>query len=194
MANTTYTYTSAYKFRQIATEIKASSLSDRFLGLSESAPDGDSPMDTLKVTFSEALDAADKTILDNLVSGHVPEPDPSTLEQVKLDACAAVDRRTGELIAAGFTYDSTLFSLSEVAQINWVGLKVSDQNAMITYPFGVTTKDDSEYLIQNTSDLSDFFIAGVGVKIGHLQTGRALKVSIKAAVDEAAVAAVVDNR
>ena len=128
-----------------------------------------------------------------------PAIDQATLDGEWLDYLKArryeeVDKRTQELISEGFVYDSVTFSLSSMAQTNWIGMKQAADLSLLTYPFAVSTKDDGEYELDDLADLDAFYQTALGVKITHLGSGRALKVSIKDAVDEAALDAIVDNR
>jgi len=189
MTITKYTYTQEVNPKQLESEIKASAIVTHLSHITYT-----DELFVLGIFMDDALSAGDETILNDLVTNHVLPPSISSLDQCKMSACAAIDARTSELIDEGFTYDSVQFSLSELAQINWIGLKISEQNAILTYPFDVSTKDDGEYSLPDAQAIQDFFATGVGVKIGHIQSGRALKVSVKNAVDEAAVDAVIDNR
>jgi len=102
-----------------------------------------------------------------------------------------IDIRTGELISAGFTFDGENFSLSQNAQLNWVGLKSLE--TLITFPINVTTKGDGEYSLAE-ANLNAFIGAGKAAVQAHLDSGRALKVQVSACVSIAEVNAVADNR
>lgn len=120
--------------------------------------------------------------------------DDNHLDLVKHAKCVGIDRRTGELIGAGFTFQGETFSMSMLAQTNWIGLSHSAQRDLITYPIGVSTSDDGEFMLTSKTHVQDFFVTGLGTKLAHLNSGRALRLQVKAAVDEAAVDAIVDNR
>ena len=64
---------------------------------------------------------------------------------------------------------------------------------MLTWPVTITTKDDDSYSLVQT-DLSSFVGTGMAIKQTHLDSGRNLKISVKAATDINGVNAVVDNR
>lgn len=117
-----------------------------------------------------------------------------TLDEQKQLRLKEIDNKTQELIAQGFTFDSESFSMSSLAQNNWVGLKQAAQNDLISYPFGISTKDDGEYELTSKTEVTNFYVTGLEVKIGHLSTGRALKLQIKNATTQAELDAVVDNR
>lgn len=144
----------------------------------------------------------DPTVYSNItwISTSIPQAtlDNDYLDVLKEERLTEIDKRTGELISLGFQYTNAngteTFSLSELAQINWIGLNHADVKDTITYPLGVSTKDDGEFELIDAPDVTTFFMTGVGTKKAHIDSGRALKVSIKNAVDEAAVNAIIDNR
>jgi len=133
---------------------------------------------------------ADVNALDTLIADHDAEP----LAELKARRYQEIDERTGELIAAGFTYDSVVFSLSANAQTNWIGLKQAADLALLTYPFGVSTKADAEYFLDDDTDVNNFYATGLGTKVAHLASGRALRNQIIAATTKAEVDAIVDER
>ena len=102
-----------------------------------------------------------------------------------------IDYKTRNLIASGFIYDGKTFSLSISAQINWNALQ--NQTIEFTWPVEISTIDNNKYsLIQ--ANIKAFWVAGKDLVKGHLDSGRNLKVSIIAAIDEIAVDAIIDNR
>jgi len=109
----------------------------------------------------------------------------------KVTKNAAIDANTMVLIAGGFTYDSTTFSLSEYAQINWTVLKTLE--SLFTWPVDISTKADGEYSLTQ-ANLDAFLDAGRLAVQGPMDSGRALKLSVNAAADQAALDAVVDTR
>lgn len=114
------------------------------------------------------------------------------LAEYKKTKKQAIDNRTRELIVSGITFNGVLFSSSETAQRNWLAL---DQfKAFHTYPVAVTAEDDSEVTFADATEVSTFVLTGMSIINGHYASGRALKISVDAATDEAGVDAVVDNR
>ena len=105
-----------------------------------------------------------------------------------------VDKRTNELIDVGFVYNGNVFSLSAEAQMNWVALKQADTLGFITYPVGISTKDDREHILVDTVDLVAFYVVGLATIKTAIDSGRILKVLINDAVDEMAVASIQDTR
>lgn len=126
----------------------------------------------------------DESALDALV-------DDAVLDVWKAMRIEGIDKRTKELIAQGFVYDGATFSLSKEAQGNWTDLEA--HKALITWPKAITTLDDDEYSLAE-ADLGDFRDAEINAKFGHVDSGRDLKIDIKAATTQAELDAVVDNR
>lgn len=104
-----------------------------------------------------------------------------------------IDNRTGELILEGFTYDSRVFSSSENAQRNLLGVFVAQ--ASLEYPLPWNVKDDSEtYNLADAAAVTAFFNAALVAKKGHQDDGTTLKGQIRDAVDRAAAELIIDNR
>lgn len=129
--------------------------------------------------------ATDQAALDALVAAHDPLPSHKAAKK------AAIDAKTREIIARGFTFDGHLFSLSSQAQMNWIGLLVCQ--SFMTWPVCVTTKDDLEYALAQ-ANLQAFTEAGVAVVAAAYGSGRALKITVDACSTRAAVDAVSDDR
>jgi len=129
--------------------------------------------------------------LEEKTTGEKDTQDAADLPANKHARHVEIDERTVELINGGFAHDSKVFSLSEPAQINWLGLVVKE--ADLTWPVEITTKDDEAYSLIQT-DLPTFTNTAMGTKQAHMDSGRALKVSTNAAVDQAALDAIVDTR
>jgi hypothetical protein len=107
----------------------------------------------------------------------------------------AIDRRTGELIEGGYVYSTKTFSFSPNAQINIVALFATKDNPALIYPIKYNTIDDLDtYDIANAADLEGMYLTALGTKKAHLDSGTVFKDAVRAAVDEAGVDAVIDNR
>lgn len=120
-------------------------------------------------------------------------PDLTTLAGLKAFRYSEIDNKTGELIGQGFVYATKTFSLSTSAQINISALNQSKD--VLTYPIEYNTIDDQDvYQVVDATDMGNMYMAALTVKKGHLDSGSALKAQVRAAVDIAAVNAVVDNR
>ena len=122
-----------------------------------------------------------------------PAPDDSVyLDHLKQKRYDEIDLKTEALIAQGFTYDSRTFSLSQEAQINWTNLYQA--RSLFTYPVSATTKDQDAYSIPDIATVEAFYQTGLGTVQAHLDSGRDLKVQVKAATTKAEIDAIVDNR
>jgi hypothetical protein len=134
------------------------------------------------------------------VTWHDPAVAEATLDSEylafhKQEKLGEIDARTDELIALGFNYASRQFSLGELAQIKMIGTHQIKGNPALSYPINWNSIDDSDvYSIANEADLDGFYLTGVGTLRARLDSGTALKDSVRAAADVAAVDAVVDGR
>jgi len=123
------------------------------------------------------------------------EKDTADLTNVKAAKFEAIDLKTGELIAVGFTYSGKVFSLSIEAQAKMIGAHQLKDDPAFTYPvtWGTLT-DDSSVVLDDASDLHNFYLTGVGTIRVHLDGATPLKASVAAATTIGAVDAVVDPR
>ena len=118
----------------------------------------------------------------------------SALAEAKKARFQAIDARTGELIAGGFTFEGKTFSLSLAAQTSLIGLSTAKNNPL-TWPQPWSTKDDSEvYVIADVATFESFYMAAFGTVKAHRTSGATLKGQVSAASDLAGVSAVVDTR
>lgn len=132
-------------------------------------------------------DVIDTSGLNTLIENHEAE----SLSELKLKKIAQIDAKTQTFINNGFTFDNTNFSLSPVAQINWVRLKSLEN--LLTFPTSVTTKENNEYILTH-ENLEGFLGAGLGSVQYILGGGRTLKVAVNNCVTKEQVNAIVDNR
>jgi len=106
-----------------------------------------------------------------------------------------IDERTGLLISAGFTYQGKVFSLSQNAQINILGLDNTRDDAALTYPIAYSTIDDSDsYSVIDSVDLHTMYLTALGTKKSYVDNGTVLKDSVRIAVNEQDVQLIIDNR
>ena len=106
-----------------------------------------------------------------------------------------IDTRTEELIKQGFLYKGLVFSLSQNAQINILALHETRNDPALLYPVAYSTLDDSNhYDVIDATDLHNMYLTALATKKAHVDTGTTLKNSIRDAVNEAAVALIIDNR
>lgn len=143
-------------------------------------------------TFDETLSAPDVTTLATTVSAH---RSTALLPSVKAKKLAAIDGRTRELIAEGFTYSATVFSLSLEAQAKMLAAFQTRNDAGYVYPEVWNSIDDtSEVSLADAPAIKALVKAGHVARRGHLDSGTALKQQVRAAADVAAVLAVTDTR
>jgi len=115
-----------------------------------------------------------------------------TLQSIKDIKKREIDIKTKSLIKEGFTYpDSTYtWSMSENAQINWLGIKISDSTK---FPITMVSQEGNVYSLP-FSEQTVFIDTAWGTKNGHIQSGSTLKLQVNGAIDIAAVNAIIDNR
>lgn len=141
---------------------------------------------------------------DNDVFERVVDP-AETLAVLKHERCVEIDGRTAALIASGFLLAGKVFSLSEQAQKNMLGVLTAVVNAKVSgtlaqfeamfFPLTFNTLDDlSTHDVPTSADFENFYNAAMGTVRAHLDGGTGLKSAIRAAVDVAAVNSVVDER
>jgi len=136
------------------------------------------------------FDSEQQTLVPN--TQEVIHQESLSLDEWKAHRNKAIDTRTQELIEAGFVYDSVVFSGSETAQRNWMAMDQARND--ITYPFGVSTKDDGEHTLDDAADVHTFFLTGLATFEAHYASGRVLKQQVNVATNIEEVDAVVDNR
>jgi len=123
--------------------------------------------------------------------------DAGDLPAAKRSKCAAVDAKTRELIALGFTHAGTTLSLSSAAQSYWVGAYAGREllTATGSFPLRVNAlNDESTYDVLDEADLTALYGAAVGTVKAHLGSGTAVKDLVRAATTVSGVNAVDDPR
>ena len=119
-----------------------------------------------------------------------------TLPDYKLLRFNEIDAKTAVLIFQGFEYppaSGNIFSFSTNAQSNLLGTYSAKE--LLTYPFAWSYKDDhGVYQIAAVAEMSNFFLTALATKKAWQDSGTALKQAVEAAIDEAGVDAVIDNR
>jgi len=122
-------------------------------------------------------------------------PQELSLDDYKTQKMEAIDKRSGELITeGGFVYNGKTFSMSKNAQLNLLGINLKKNNAEILPVIYNTVDNSDKETLNSASDIDAFFMAALAAKKSHLDTGTALKDSVRAATDKAGVDAVIDNR
>jgi hypothetical protein len=115
------------------------------------------------------------------------------LAEYKAHRNVLIDQKTSNLIALGYVYKGYTFPLSQNGQINLLGMmEVKD---LLTYPVALNNIEDTAvYNIVDATDLTNLYLTALATKKARLDAGTALKTQVNAAIDEAAVAAIIDNR
>jgi len=126
-------------------------------------------------------------------------PPPVDLAALKATRFAEIDKRTEELIAAGFMYSGHRLSLSAHAQSYWNGLGNLASNGLLLpsdFPLVVNGLDDADepYGITDAADAVAIFATGAATVKARLGSGTALKSAIRDAGSVAEVNAVLDER
>jgi hypothetical protein len=118
-----------------------------------------------------------------------------SLDEYKDVRFKEIDATTFERISLGFSYNNLVFSLSQNAQINILGMdEVRDDPAM-TYPIEYSTIDDlAHYTVTDSTDLHNMYLTALGTKKSWVDSGTVLKDAVRAAIDENAVSLIIDNR
>lgn len=146
----------------------------------------DNPSDTLRAGSVILIDEDVNTNPDGIAT------DVSLINYKALKN-NSIDERTGELIVAGHSYGGKVFSMSQNAQINMLGINESRDD--ITYPLSYSVIDNSETVdLVDATDVHNFYLNALGTKKSYLDSGNTLIDQVNASVDEAGVDAVVDNR
>lgn len=144
-------------------------------------------------TFTPDISGAKVTTLASTVSTHKAAGATRALAKEKASKFAEIDGRTSELIADGFSHGGETLSLSASARDSWLGLKLD--KAAVVYPVVINSLDDSTTIsIADTAAVDALFTAARQKRREHIDSGRALKDSIRAATTLAEVRAVADSR
>lgn len=126
--------------------------------------------------------------LDSIVSNH----EAVSFDDYKENKNNEIDKRTGELIGQGASFDGAVFSLSNNAQRVWIGFKLSENEH--TFPVKISTIDSQRYEITDLTHLDNFWLTVMGTVKAHYTSGGDLRDLVNLAIDKAGVDAVVDNR
>lgn len=141
-------------------------------------------------------------VLSEMSQGEKDTVDAARLPAYKAAKVAAIDTRTDELIAVGFTYESKQFSLSLASQSKMTAAHQIKDHPLFVYPVNWNTIDDTDVFaigagtdqVADAAIMSAFYMTAIGTIRVHLDSGTALKGSVRAATALAEVDAVVDLR
>lgn len=119
-----------------------------------------------------------------------------SFELLKTNRKKEIDAKTASLIYLPATFDGHQFSMSDVAQRNWIAIKASIDiyEAMNLWPVPVTCEPDDQYLLLNAQHATQFAAAMLFSASAPYNSGRALKLQISAATTKAEIDAIIDNR
>lgn len=143
------------------------------------------------------LTAVDPESLIPAMSKWSMEVSALPLGPLKTAKITAIDNRTIELLAAGFTFDSKQFSMSESGQRTWVSLGTALSLGMLTFPMTIMTNDELPYVVSSNVVLMQFLGAYMLFQSdpnGTLGRGRVLKARVQLATTLAELEAIVDDR
>ena len=130
-------------------------------------------------------------ITDEALALIVKNHDSFPLPSKKKSRVLEIDTRTREIIDGGFTFDGHQFSLSQNAQMNWLGMAVLQ--GALSWPVGITDQTDHTYSLA-LADLPTFVGIGMTVIKSSVDSGRTLKEAALSAANKSALDAVVDAR
>lgn len=167
----------AINIERLTTEVDTSGNVEGFAGLLEENG-------SVKILGESILD---ETALDELIFNH----QAVLLSEAQAAKCLEIDMRTGALFANGFTYDSTQFSLSTNAQINWMSLRVLKD--LFTWPLEISTLNNETYRLA-FENIDDFCNIARDTIYNNLTSGRLLKKAVTEATSIEEVNAVIDHR
>jgi len=147
---------------------------------------------TATVITDDPLDAGQETTLTAMAESY------NGLVGLQEAKNHEIDERTTDLIDQGFQYPPTtgfIFSLSQVAQTNLLGLESAADNPAFLYPVEWNSIDDENvYAIPDATTAHAFYITALGTIRAWKDSGTAIKDEVRAATTPAEVAAVQDNR
>jgi len=129
--------------------------------------------------------------LDEIVAAHNGAFALTRLKQSRYDE---IDARTEELILSGFVYGGKLLSSSANSQSKWHAMFNMAQLGQVSFPLLLSSKDETQVSLPDATALFACYGAMVGTGKYHFDAGKVLKDAVLAAVDKAAVDAVVDTR
>jgi len=120
---------------------------------------------------------------------------PFFMDELKRARFNEIDSRSSDLIlTGGHIYGEKIFSLSITAQINLLGVE-SKKDLAGLYPLIFATIDDmDEVELNNSVEVSNFFMSALVAKKSILDGGNVLKRLIRASTTKTQLDLVVDNR
>lgn len=123
----------------------------------------------------------------------IPDVWELDLDKIKTDKLAAIDAKTSELIAQGFSFDGKQFSLSANAQQNLATIQTLIDKDLLDPESPLSTIDDELYILRK-EDAPGFVQAGYARVIPTKMLGSGLKGQVVAATTQEAIESIVDSR
>ena len=144
------------------------------------------------IDIDGVVDTALVDVIDEIVASYAV----ASFETLKNERIESIDANTRRLISQGAQFDGKMFSLSDNAQRNWIATKASIDvyNALQAWPVPITTMDDDIYLLQDAAHIVNFTTAMLFGVAKYYNSGRALKLQVKAATTVNEIRAIVDSR
>ena len=126
------------------------------------------------------------------IEDHIPCLDLNEYKHYRINE---INLKTEQLTEGGYTWAGKQFPLTDNAKFNLLGMVVANMLGILTFPIDLNTINDEErHSIADGTELYNIYGTALGTKKSYEDSGTALKDSIMAAIDEAAVAAIIDNR
>lgn len=104
-----------------------------------------------------------------------------------------IDKKTQELIAQGFKFKRSIFSLSQNAQINWMTLKNQYDMNLLPDEIEISRLDGKAYILKK-DDFLEFYTASFTTVKDILDSGRTLKTKADNINTEKKLVEFIDNR
>lgn len=147
----------------------------------------------LTVDFDVLLTEEQESTLSGIVAELTGESRAlSSAKEVKF---FAIDCRTQELIARGFSFGGKVFSLSASAQRTLLSAYSIHDGLDMTYPIVWNTIDNEDSItIENPQDFKEFYLAAFDTCRAWLESGTTLKSAVRAAASFEELEAVIDTR
>jgi predicted dienelactone hydrolase len=111
---------------------------------------------------------------------------------IKRGRINTADRKTTQLIEAGFAYGGHTFSASLAAQVKWAGAYVARE--ALTYPLQLPDIDNALVELPDAAAVAGAYGALVQHVQAVLASGAVLKQRLKEATSEGELNAIVDDR
>ena len=122
--------------------------------------------------------------------------DSDRLDDLKSKRMGEIDEKTKELIFAGFEYPAKsgdVFSMSFANQLLISNIPATKN--MLTYPWGVTTKDNLKTIqIADAIEMDAYYTAAFTHMTTTKASGETLRAQVRASTTRAQIDAIIDNR